>query len=196
MAQLIYSGIASFDGYVADENGNFDWGVPDEEVHTFVNELQRPASLYLYGRRLYDVMAWWETVPASGDANPAYIGDFAEIWRAADKIVYSTTLQTASTPRTRIEPVFDPEEVRRMKATQDRDILIGGPHLAGQAIAAGLVDECQLILAPAVVGGGTPVFPPHTALELELLDERRFGNGMLYVRYRIQPSFGLHGAAA
>jgi dihydrofolate reductase len=187
MARLIYSGLASLDGYVADEDGNFDWAMPDEEVHTFINDLQRPAGTYLYGRRLYDVMAWWETVPASGDENPEYIGDFAEIWRAAEKVVYSTTVQTASTARTRIEPVFDPDEVRRMKATTHRDILIGGPHLAGQAIAAGLVDECQLVLVPAVVGGGTSVFPPHIGLELELLEERRFGNGMLYVRYGIHP---------
>ena len=182
MAKLIYSAIASLDGYVADESGIFDWAEPDEEVHEFVNDLERPVGTYLYGRRMYEVMRFWET--AGGADLPPFARDYAEIWRAADKIVYSKTLETAATARTRIERDFDPEAVRQLKATAVRDLTVGGPGLAGQALAAGLVDECQLFVAPVVVGGGTRALPDGVRLDLELLDERRFGSGMVYLRYR------------
>ena len=182
MAKLIYSAIASLDGYVADESGIFDWAEPDEEVHEFVNDLERPVGTYLYGRRMYEVMRFWET--AGGADLPPFARDYAEIWRAADKIVYSKTLETAATARTRIESDFDPEAVRQLKATAVRDLTVGGPGLAGQALAAGLVDECQLFVAPVVVGGGTRALPDGVRLDLELLDERRFGSGMVYLRYR------------
>jgi dihydrofolate reductase len=183
MAKLIYSAITSLDGYVADEDGNFDWAAPDEEVHSFVNDLERPVGTYLYGRRMYEVMAPWETDPTLAD-QPRVMRDFAELWQAADKIVYSTTLETVSTASTRIERDFDPEAVRRLKATAGSDLSVGGPDLAAQAIKAGLVDELHLFLAPVVVGGGNQALPDKVRLGLELLDERRFGNGMLYLRYR------------
>ncbi len=183
MARLIYSSIASLDGYVADEDGAFGWAVPDEEVHAFVNDLERPVGTYLYGRRMYEVMAGWDTVPVDGDASPV-TRDFAAIWQAAEKVVYSRTLTAVATARTRIERAFDPEAVRRMKAASQRDITVGGPELAAQALAAGLVDECHLILAPVVVGGGTPALP-RAHLALELLGERSFGNGMVHLHYRI-----------
>jgi dihydrofolate reductase len=183
MAKLIYSAITSLDGYVADEEGKFDWGEPDEEVHAFVNDLERPVGTYLYGRRMYEVMAAWETIPLADE--PPFIRDFAEIWQAAEKIVYSKTLDTVSTPRTRIEREFDPAEVRQMKATEGRDLIVGGPDLAAQAITAGLVDEWHLILAPIVVGGGNQSLPDGVRLDLELLDERRFRNGMVYLSYGI-----------
>jgi dihydrofolate reductase len=182
MAQLIYSAISSLDGYIADEDGNFDWGAPDEEVHAFVNDLERPVGTYLYGRRMYEVMAVWETIRTTDE--PPAIRDFAEIWRAADKVVYSRTLETASSARTRIERDFDPESVRRMKAAAGRDLAVGGPELAAQAFAAGLVDECHLFLAPIIVGGGKRSLPDGVRVGLELLDERRFGNGMVHLRYR------------
>jgi dihydrofolate reductase len=183
MARLIYSAITSLDGYVADENGKFDWAEPDEEVHTFINELERPVGTYLYGRRLYEVMAGWETEPGLADQRPA-MRDFAEIWRAADKIVYSKTLEAASTARTRIEREFDPDAVKQLKAAAGRDITVGGPGLAAQAFEAGLVDELHLFVAPIVVGGGKQSLPDNVRLELELLDERRFGRGMVHLRYR------------
>jgi dihydrofolate reductase len=186
MARLIYAAIASLDGYIADEDGNFDWAAPDEEVHAFVNDLQRPVSTYLYGRRLYEVMRAWEHPEAFADQSPSML-DFAAIWQAADKIVYSRTLETASTARTRIERDFDPAAVRRLKASAARDLTVGGPHLAAQALEAGLVDECQLFLVPMVVGGGNRALPDHLRLRLELLDERRFGNGTVYLHYRIRP---------
>ncbi len=183
MARLIYSMIASLDGYVADEEGNFDWAAPDEEVHTFVNDLEQPIGTYLYGRRMYEVMVYWETAHTLA-GHPPFVQDFAEIWQAADKIVYSTTLETVSSARTRIERGFDPEAVRQMKALASRDITVGGPDLAAQAIRAGLVDELQLFVAPIVVGGGKKALPTNVRLKLELLDERRFGNGMVYFHYR------------
>ena len=183
MANLIYSAITSLDGYVADEDGNFDWAAPDEEVHTFVNELERRVGTYLYGRRMYEVMVYWETADILAD-QPPFIRDFAETWRAADKVVYSKTLQKISSARTRIERDFDPEAVRRMKATAGRDVSVGGPHLAAQAIEAGLVDECHLFLTPIVVGGGKKSLPDDVWLRLELLDERRFGNGVVHLHYR------------
>ena len=183
MAKLIYSAITSLDGYVADENGNFDWAAPDEEVHRFVNDLERPVGTYLYGRRMYEVMVYWESAHTLAD-QPPFIQDFAEIWQAAHKIVYSKTLETVSSAKTRIERDFDPEAIRRMKATAGRDITVGGPDLAAQALEAGLVDELHLFLAPVVVGGGTRSLPDGVRLDLELLDERRFGNGTVHLHYR------------
>jgi dihydrofolate reductase len=183
MAKLIYSTIMSLDGYVADEEGNFDWAEPDEEVHTFVNDLERQVGTYLYGRRMYEVMVAWEDPQAFAD-QPPFVQDFSEIWRGADKIVYSTTLATASTARTRIERNLDPEAVGRMKATAGRDISVGGPDLASQAIRAGLVDEYHLFVAPILVRGGTRSLPDGVRVQLELVDERRFGNGMVHLHYR------------
>jgi dihydrofolate reductase len=182
MAKLTYLAIMSPDGYVADEDGKFDWGEPDEEVHTFVNDLARPVGTYLLGRRMYEVLVAWETLPLADQ--PPYIRDFAEIWRAADKVVYSKTLETASSARTRIERDFDPEAVRQMKAAAGRDLTVGGPELAAHAFEAGLVDELQLFHVPILVGGGTQCLPDNVRLNLELLDERRFANGMVHLRYR------------
>jgi dihydrofolate reductase len=183
MARLIYSAIASLDGYVADEDGSFDWAAPDEEVHAFVNDLERPVGTHLLGRRMYEVMAWWETAATGADAPPV-MRDFAEIWRAADKVVYSRTLEAVSSSRTRIERDFDPAAILRMKAQAGRDISIGGPNLAAQALAAGLVDECHLFLTPVLVGGGTRALPENVRIQLELLDERRFTHGVVYLQYR------------
>ena len=182
MARLICSGITSLDGYVADEDGSFDWSAPDQEVHTFVNDLQRTVGTYLYGRRMYEVMVAWETMALAG--LPPYIQDFANLWRAADKIVYSTTLETTSSARTRVERDFDPEAVRRLKASAETDITVAGPMLAGQAIRAGLVDEWHLFVVPMVVGGGTRFLPDGVRLRLELVDERRFDSGAVHLRYR------------
>ena len=184
MARLVYSMIASLDGYVADENGAFGWAAPDEEVHGFVNDLERPVGAYLYGRRMYEVMLAWED-PATVVGDPLFMRDFAQLWQAADKVVYSRTLESLSSARTRIERDFVPDEVRRMKAAAERDITIGGPDLAGQAIRAGLVDELHLLVAPVVVGAGKPCLPAGVRLRLELLDERRFGGGVVYLSYRI-----------
>src|SRR5512132_4315110 len=184
MAKLIYSAIASVDGYVADEDGKFDWAEPDEEVHAFINDLERPVGTYLYGRRLYETMAGWET-DATLAAQSEQMRDFAQIWQAADKIVYSKTLERAVTARTRIERDFDPEAVRQMKTSAGSDLIVGGPDLAADAIKAGLVDECRLFVAPIVVGGGKQSFPDNVRFQLELLDERRFGGGMVYLRYRV-----------
>jgi len=182
MTKLIYSSIASLDGYIADEDGNFDWAEPDEEMHTLVNDLARPVGTFLLGRRMYEVLVAWETLETADQ--PTYIRDFAEIWRGADKIVYSTTLETVPSAQTRIEGAFDPEAVRQLKTTAERDITVGGPGLAAHAIRAGLVDEWQVLLVPVVVGGGIRFFPDDVRLTLELLDERRFGNGTLHLRYR------------
>ena len=181
MAKLIYSAITSLDGYVADADGSFDWAVPDDEVHTFVNELERPIGTYLYGRRMYEVMVGWETAPAD---QRSVTQDFTEIWQAADKVVYSRTLETVSSARTRIERDFDPEAVRQMKATAGRDITVGGPDLAAQAIKAGLVDECHLFVTPIVLGGGKRSLPNNVRMVLELLGERRFAGGVVYLHYR------------
>ena len=183
MAKLIYSAIASLDGYIEDEDGNFDWAEPDEEVHAFVDDLDRPVGTYLYGRRMYEVMVGWETDPTLADQSPL-MRDFAEIWQAADKIVYSKTLANVSTARTRIERDFDPEAVRQMKASADRDLIVGGPELAAHAFKAGLVDECHLFVTPIIVGGGKQSLPDNVRLELALMDERRFGNGVVYLHYR------------
>jgi dihydrofolate reductase len=183
MATLICSAIASLDGYIEDDDGRFDWAVPDDEVHSFINDLQRPVGTYLYGRRMYETMAGWETDPTLA-AQSQLMRDFARIWQGADKIVYSTTLGNARTGRTQIERDFDPEAVRQLKASAERDLTVGGPDLAGHAFKAGLVDECHLFVAPIVVGGGKQSLPDDVRLQLELLDERRFGNGMVYLRYR------------
>jgi len=183
MADLIYSMIPSLDGYVADEEGNFDWSAPDEEVHRFVNDLERPVGTYLYGRRMYEVMRYWETVD-TGAGQPSVIRDYAAIWRAAEKIVYSKTLETVSSARTRIERDFDPDAVRQLKASAERDLSVGGPDLAAQAIRAGLVDELHVFVTPIVVGGGTQSLPDDVRVKLELLDERRFGHGVVHLHYR------------
>ena len=183
MAKLIYSAITSLDGYVADEDGNFDWAAPDEELHRFVNDQERSVGTYLYGRRMYEVMAYWGTAPTQVDQQP-FLGDYAGIWQAADKIVYSRTLASASTARTRVERAFDPEAVRRLKASAGADLSVGGPGLAASAFGAGLVDECHLFLSPIIVGGGTPALPDKVRVELELLDERRFGNGVVHLHHR------------
>ena len=182
MARLIYSAIASLDGYVADEDGNFDWAEPDEEVHSFVNDLERPVGTYLYGRRMYEVMVYWETADTLPD-QPAFVQDFAQIWQAADKIVYSKTLDTVSSARTRIERDFEPEAVRQLKESSGRDLTVGGPDLAAQALKAGLVDELHLFVNPIVVGSGNPSLPDDVRVKLELLDESRFRNGVVYLRY-------------
>jgi dihydrofolate reductase len=182
MAKLIYSALTSLDGYVADEDGNFDWAEPDEEVHTFVNDLERQVGTYLYGRRMYEVLVAWETLDLADQ--PPFIRDYAGIWRAAEKIVYSTTVQAVSSARTRIERDFDPEAVRQMKASAGRDLSVGGPHFAARAIEADLVDEFHLFLTPIVVGGGTRALPDDVRVKLELLDERRFGNGVVHLHYR------------
>jgi dihydrofolate reductase len=183
MAKLIYSAITSLDGYVADEEGSFDWAAPNEEVHRFVNDLERRVGTYLYGRRMYEVMVAWETMDSRAD-QPPVIDDFTKIWQAADKIVYSKTLETVSSARTRIERDFDAEAVRQLKASSERDITVGGPELAAQAIRAGLVDEFQLFVTPVVVGGGKKALPDDVHLKLELLDERRFGSGVVHLHYR------------
>jgi dihydrofolate reductase len=183
MAKLIYAAIASLDGYVADETGNFDWAAPDEEVHAFVNDLERPVGTYLYGRRMYDVMVFWETAHTLADEGPV-MQDYAAIWQAAEKIVYSRSLETVASARTRLERDFDPEAVRELKARAARDLSVGGSELAAQAIEAGLVDEYHLFLTPVVVGGGTRALPDGVRVDLELVDERRFGSGVVYLHYR------------
>lgn len=181
---LIYTAIMSLDGYVADAHGNFEWSAPDDEVHAFVNDLERPIGTYLYGRRLYEVMKFWEHAHEQ-EGQPAVAYDFARLWQGADKIVYSRTLERVSTRRTRIERTFLPETIRAMKSTSERDISVGGSELAAQAFEAGLVDECRLFLSPVIVGGGTPGLPRDLFIGLELADERRFRNGVVYLRYRV-----------
>lgn len=183
MARLIYSAIMSLDGYIADADGRFDWAAPDEEVHAFINDLERPVGTYLYGRRMYETMRFWETAHAIAGQSPVAL-DFARIWQAADKIVYSTTLREPATARTRIERDFDPDRVRKLKAAAGRDLTVGGAQLAARAIAAGLVDEYQLFVVPAVVGGGTRSLPGQVRLNLALAAEHRFGSGVIYLCYR------------
>jgi dihydrofolate reductase len=182
MGKLIYIAIQSLDGYIEDAQGKFDWGEPDEEVHTFVNDLVRPVGTYLYGRRLYEVMTYWETVALEGQ--PHYIHDFAALWQAADKVVYSRTLEAPFTAKTQLERDFDPEGVRRMKAEAAPDLTVGGPALAAHAFQAGLVDELHLLVVPVVVGGGKPSLPGD--VRLELVSERCFGNGTVFLRYRVR----------
>ena len=184
MGKLIYASIASLDGYVEDEEGKFNWAPPDEEVHAFVNDLERPIGAYLYGRRMYETMVFWETASTEAD-EPSVFYDYAEIWQEAEKVVYSRTLQTVSSARTRIEREFDPDAVRQLKQSSEADIAVAGAELAGQAIGAGLVDECHLFLCPVVVGGGKRALPDNVRAQLELLDERRFGNGVVHLHYRV-----------
>jgi dihydrofolate reductase len=184
VGRLIYTAIASLDGYVADEGGKFDWSAPDEEVHAFVNDLQRTVGTQLLGRGMYDVLAVWDTIDTGPDQVPV-MRDFAELWRATDKVVYSRTLESVSAARTRLERDFDPEAVRALKGDADRDLTVGGPGLAAEALRAGLVDEVHLFLSPVVVGGGTRALPDGVRLDLELLDERRFGNGVVHLAYRV-----------
>jgi dihydrofolate reductase len=184
VVRLIYSAIASLDGYVADASGNFDWAMPNEEVHAFINDLERPIGTYLYGRRMYETMAAWEHPEAFADQRPV-MQDYARIWKAAEKVVYSHTLENVSSARTRIERDLDAEAVRRLKATAPRDISVGGAELAGEAIALRLVDECQLFLTPIIVGEGTRALPSAVRVKLELIAERRFSNGMVYVHHRL-----------
>jgi dihydrofolate reductase len=182
MAQLIYSAITSLDGYVADQEGNFDWAVPDEEEHAFVNDLERPIGTYLYGRRMYEVMVAWETAPTADQ--PAHVQDFAKLWRAADKIVYSTTLEAVSSARTRLERELDLDVLRALKSSASRDLSVGGPDLAGQALKAGLVDEIHLFVTPILVGAGTSALPRQLRLPLELVSERRFTSGVVHLHYK------------
>jgi dihydrofolate reductase len=183
MASLIYSAIASLDGYIADEDGKFEWAEPDEEVHSFINDLERPVGTHLLGRRMYEVLAYWDDPPAL-DEQPSFVREFAELWQAADKVVYSRTLEAARTGRTVIERDFDPEAVRQLKSRSDCDIAIGGPELAAHAVRAGLVDEYQMFVVPILVGAGKQALPHDGRVALELLDERRFRNGTVFLHYR------------
>jgi len=183
LAKLIYSALMSLDGYVADRDGNFEWAAPDEEVHTFVNNLEHTIGTHLYGRRMYEVMAFWENAHTLLD-EPPQIKDYAEIWQAADKVVYSRSLEAVTTQRTRLDREFNPAAIRRMKAEADRDISVGGPHLAAAAIIAGLVDEYHFFVTPIVVGGGNPALPDDVRVKLELVDEHRFRNGTVHLHYR------------
>ena len=185
MGKLIYSAIASLDGCVEDNAGRFEWAAPDEEVHAFVNDLQRAIGTYLYGRRMYETMVFWETA-ATGDDQSATFRDYSEIWRGAEKVVVSRTLQAPSSARTRIERAFDPTAVSALKASSARDVTVGGPELARHALAAGLVDEIHLFLGPIVVGGGKRALPAGVRMELELLDERRFRGGTVHLHYRVR----------
>jgi len=184
MAKLIYVSNVSLDGYIEDEHGSFDWTAPDDELFAFITDLVRPIGTYLYGRRLYDTMAVWET-DAGLAALSGLMADFANVWQSADKVVYSTTLDTVSTARTRLERDFDPASVRDTKASATADLTVGGAQLAAHALKAGLVDECHLFIRPVLVGGGKPALPSDDRVDLELLDERRLGNGVVYLRYRI-----------
>ena len=183
MARLIYSGFTSLDGYVADETGNFDWAELDEDVYACINNRERQIGTYLLGRRMYETMAVWETPDVIPHSTAAMLA-FVPIWQAADKIVYSTTLQTVSMARARLERTFDPDAVRKLKAGAPRDLAVGGSTLAAHAIRAGLVDEFHLLVAPVIAGGGNPYLPGQVRMKLELLDERRFDNGLVYLRYR------------
>ena len=183
MGKLRYTAITSLDGYIADEEGSFDWAQPDDAVHSFVNDIEEGVGTYLYGRRMYEVMRYWETAP-TGNGQAPFLADYATIWQAADKIVYSTTLQAPDTARTRVERDFDPDQVRKLKESADRDLTVGGAHLAAQAIAAGLVDEYQLFVVPAAVGGGTRALPDQVRLDLTLAQEHRFGGGTVYLCYQ------------
>ncbi|OEV02998.1 dihydrofolate reductase family protein [Streptomyces oceani] len=182
MGRLIYSTIASLDGYMTDKEGNFDWAEPDSEVHAYLNDLERPIGTYLYGRRTYDVMTCWETDPSLAEQG-SVMRDYAELWQAADKVVYSTTLEAPVTTRTRLERSFEPEAVRRLKTSTERDLSVGGADLAKQAVRAGLVDEYHLYLVPILVGGGTTIFPEDVRVPLTLREERRFAGGMVHLRY-------------
>jgi dihydrofolate reductase len=184
MAKLIYSALTSLDGYVEDQTGNFDFAEPDEEVFGFVNDMERQVGTYLYGRRMYETMVFWETAQTAVDQPPCF-RDFTEMWQAADKIVYSTTLDAVTSARTRLLRAFDPRVIQEMKDSQERDVTIAGANLAAQAFEAGVVDECQLYLTPVVVGGGKPALPSGIHLELELMAERRFQSGVVFLHHRV-----------
>ena len=183
MAKLIYASNMSLDGCTEDEHGRFDWAPPDDGVFVFITDLMRSAGTYLYGRRMYDTMAVWET-DSTLAAQSDLTRDFANAWQAADKVVYSTTLAAVSTAKTRLEHHFDPGAARELKAAASRDLLVGGPNLAAQAFKAGLVDECQLFVWPVILGGRNPALPTDTRSDLELIDEHRFSNGVVHLRYR------------
>ena len=183
MAKLIYISNVSLDGYIEDEHGDFDWTVPGDDYFAFITDLVRPVGTYLYGRRLYEAMSVWETEPALA-AESELRRDFADVWQAADKVVYSTTLDTVPTARTQLERTLDPDSVRALKASATSDLTVGGANLAAQAFQAGLIDECHLFVAPVIIGGGKPSLPRSVRVQLELLDERRFGDGVVYLRYR------------
>ena len=185
MARLIYTAIASLDGYVADERGKFDWAAPDEEVHAFANELERRVGTHLYGRRMYETMKVWDSDEIL-EGRPAVMSDYAEIWRAADKIVYSRSLKEVETSRTKLERSFEPEAVRALKQAEERDISIGGAELAAQALAADLVDQIHLLLVPVVVGAGKSALQTDDRLALDLQEHRSFGNGTVYLRYDLE----------
>jgi dihydrofolate reductase len=191
MAKLIFSAITSLDGFIEDEEGKIGWGAPDEEVSSFVNDLERSVGTYLYGRRMYETMVYWETVPTPANELSSE-RDFTELWRAADKIVYSKSLDAVSSDKTRLERTFDPSVIQEMKASEERDITVGGPNLASQAFKAGLVDECQLFLTPTVLGGGKPSLPSSVRLDLELLSERRFRSGVVFLQYRTSMADSVH----
>ena len=181
MADLVYTANISVDGYTEDENGSLDWSEPDDEVFSFITELERAAGTYLYGRGMYEAMVYWETATPT----EPHLGVFAEMWRAADKVVFSRSLDTVSSARTSLERDFDPETVRRMKAEATRRLTIGGANLAGQALAAGLVDEIRLFTVPVLLGGGKPWFPAGLSLPLRLRETSRFANGVVYFRYLV-----------
>ena len=183
MGKLTYTAIASLDGYVADADGDFRWAAPDEEVHAFANDLERHVETHLLGRRMYEVLVFWEN---PGDDIGPIMRDYANVWQAAQKVVYSRTLETVSSARTRLEREFNPEAVRALKASTDGELTIGGPELAAHALRAGLVDELHLITVPAVVGGGTSWLPDGLRLDLALIAQRRFSNGTVYAAYSVQ----------
>ncbi len=185
MAKLIYVANVSLDGCIEDEHGSLEWTEPNDEVFAFITDLVRPVGTYLYGRRMYETMAVWETEPALA-AESELRADFANLWQAADKVVYSTTRPAVSTANTRLERRFDPDAVRELKASAAGDLTVGGPALAAHAFDAGLVDECQLFVCPVLVGGGKPAYPANARIPLELLEEHRFGNGVVNLRYRTQ----------
>jgi dihydrofolate reductase len=185
MAKLIYVANVSLDGYIEDAHGSFEWTEPTDEVFTFITDLVRPAGTYLYGRRLYETMAVWETDPTLA-AQSELMADFANVWQAADKIVYSTTLHAVSTANTRLERRFDPDSVRDLKTSAASDLTVGGATLAAHAFNAGLVDECQLFIYPVLVGEGKPAFPSDAGVRLDLLEEHRLDDGVVNLRYRVQ----------
>ncbi len=185
MAKLIFSAITSLDGFIEDDAGGFDWAEPDDEVFAFLNELERPVGTYLYGRRMYEMLVYWETADFRREQSPVE-WDWMQLWRAADKVVYSRSLDAVSSAKTRLERDFEPEAVQAMKDSLDRDMSIGGPDLAARAFRAGLVDRCQLFLTPVLVGGGKPALPTDVRLDLELISEHRFGNGVVFLDYRVR----------
>lgn len=184
MGKLIYSAITSLDGYIADAAGNFDWGEPDAEVHSYLNDLERSAGVHLYGRKLYEVLAVWEEFYEKPDLPEVY-RDYATLWHHAQKVVFSRTLTEVNTPRTSLERSFDPEALRRLKAQTPGDLVIGGAELAGQALMAGLVDELNLVIPPVLLGGGKRALPKNFSTTLELAVQRQFANGVVHLGYRV-----------